>query len=48
MRSKTIEYKDIMDDNADDYCDQHVYISHRIANMVVRAIIRHGISNSFR
>ena len=33
MRAKIIEYKRIMDDNAG---DQHVYITHRIANMVVR------------
>ena len=38
--AKTIEYKHIMDDNAGGYYDQHVYISHRIANMVMRAIIK--------
>ena len=48
MRAKTIEYKHIMDDNADDYYDQHVYITHRIANLVVRDIIRQRIWNSFR
>ena len=48
MRAKTIEYKHIMDDNAGGYYDQHVYITHRIANMVVRDIIRQRISNSFR
>ena len=32
MRAKTIEYKHIMDDNAGGYYDQHVYITHRIAN----------------
>ena len=36
MRAKTIEYKHIMDDNAGGYYDQHVYITHRIENMVVR------------
>ena len=48
MRAKTIEYKHIMDDNAGGYYDQHVYITHRIANMVVRDIIRQRICNSFR
>ena len=38
MRAKTIEYKHIMDDNAGVYYDQHVYITHRIANMVVRDV----------
>ena len=47
MRAQTIEYKDIMDDNAGGYYDQHVYNTHRIANMVVRDI-RQRISNSFR
>ena len=47
MRAKTIEYKHIMDDNAGSYYDQHVYITHRIANMVVRDIIRQRICNSF-
>ena len=40
MRAKTIEYTHIMDDNAIGYYDQHVYITHRIVNMVVRDIIR--------
>ena len=48
MRAKTIEYKHIMDDNAGGYYDQHVYITHRIANKVVRDIIRQRICNSFR
>ena len=47
MRAKTIEYKHIMNDNAGGYYDQHVYITHRIANMVVRDIIRQRICNSF-
>ena len=34
MRAKTIEYKRIMDDNASGYYDKHIYITHRIANMV--------------
>ena len=46
--AKTIEYKDIMDDNVGGYYDQHVYIIHRIANMVVRDIVRQRICNSFR
>ena len=46
MRAKTIEYKHIMDDIAGGYYDQHVYITHRIANMVVRDIIRQRICNS--
>ena len=41
-----MEYKHIMDDNADGYYDQHVYITHRIANMVVRDIIHQRICNS--
>ena len=48
MRAKTTEYKYIMDDNAGGYYDEHVYIIHRIANMVVRDIIRQRICNSFR
>ena len=36
MSAKTIEYNYIMDDNADGYYGQHVYITYRIANMVVR------------
>ena len=36
MRAKTIEYKHIMDDNAGGYYDQYAYITHRIANTVVR------------
>ena len=48
MRAKTIEYKHIMDDNAGGYYNQHVYIIHRIANMVVTDIIRQRICNSFR
>ena len=40
MRVKTIEYKLIKDDNAGGCYDQHVYITHRIANMVVSDIIR--------
>ena len=48
MRAKTIEYKLIKDDNAGGCYDQHVYITHRIANMVVSDIIRQRISNSFR
>ena len=47
MRAKTIEYKHIIDDNAGGYYDQHVYITHRIANMVVRDIIRQRICNYF-
>ena len=47
MRAKTIEYKQIMDDNAGGYYDQHVYITHRIASMVVRDIIRQRIFNLF-
>ena len=47
MRTKTTEYKHIMDDNEGGYYDQHVYITHRIANMVVSAIIRQRICNSF-
>ena len=47
MRAKTIEYKHIMDDNAGGYYDQYAYITHRIANTVVRDIIRRGICNSF-
>ena len=47
MRAKTIEYKHIMDDNAGGYYDQNVYITHRIAKMVVRDI-RQRICNSFR
>ena len=35
-----------MDDNAGGYYDQHVYITHRIANMV-RAIIRQRTCNTF-
>ena len=48
MRAKTIEYKHIMDDNAGGYYDQYVYITHRIANMAVREIIRQRMCNSFR
>ena len=48
MRAKTIEYKLIMDHNAGGYYDKHGYITHRIANMVVRDIIRQRICNSFR
>ena len=48
MKAKTTEYKHIMDDNASGYYDEHVYIKHRIANMVVRDIIRQRICNSFR
>ena len=48
MRAKTIEYKHIMDDNEGGYYYQHVYITHRIANIVVRAIIRQRICNSFQ
>ena len=44
----TIEYKHIMDDNAGGYYDQHVYITHRIANMCVRDVVRQRICNSFR
>ena len=40
MRAKTIEYKHIIDGNAGGYYDQQVYITHRIANMVVSDIIR--------
>ena len=47
MRAKTIEYKHIMADNAGGYYDQHVYITPRIANMVMRDIIRQRICNSF-
>ena len=36
-----------MDDNAGGYYDQHVYIIHRISNMVVRDIIRQRICNYF-
>ena len=46
MRAKTIECKHIMDDNASGYYDQHIYITHRIANKVVRNIIRQRIRNS--
>ena len=46
MRAKTIEYKHIMEDHAGGYYDQHVYITHRIANMVMRDIIRQRICNS--
>ena len=45
MRAKIIEYKHIIDDNAGGNYDQHVYITHRIAN---RDIIRHIKCNSFR
>ena len=48
MGAKTIEYKHIIDENAGGYYDQHVYITHRIASMVVRDIIRQRICNSFR
>ena len=48
MRAKTIEYKHIMDDNAGGFYDQHVYITHRTANMVVRDSIRQRICKSFR
>ena len=48
MRAKTIEYKHILDDNAGGYYDQHVYITHRIATMVVRDIIRQIICNSLQ
>ena len=48
MRAKTTEYKHIMDDNPGGYHDQHGYITHRIANMVVRDIIRQRICNSFQ
>ena len=44
MRAKTIEYKHIMDDNRGGYYNQHVYITHRIANMVVRVIILQRIT----
>ena len=47
MRAKTIEYKHIMDDNAGSYYDQHVYITYRLENMVVRDIIRQRICNYF-
>ena len=47
MRAKTIEYKHIMDANAGGYYDQDVYITYRIANMVVRDIIRQRICNYF-
>ena len=47
MRAKTIEQKHIMDDNAGGYYDQLVYITHRIANMVLRDIIRQRICNFF-
>ena len=40
MRAKTIDYEHVMDDNAGGNYDQHVYITHRIANMAVRDIIR--------
>ena len=46
MTAKTIEFKHIMDDNAGGYYDQHVYITYRIANMVVRNIIRKRTCNS--
>ena len=48
MRAKTIEYKHLMDNNAGGYYYQNVYITHRIANMVVRDIIRQRVCNSFR
>ena len=32
-----------MDDNAGGYYDQHVYITHRITNMVVRDSVRQRI-----
>ena len=47
MKENAIEYKHIMDDNAGSYYDQHVYITDRIANMVVINIIRQRICNSF-
>ena len=48
MRAKTIEYMRIVDDNAGGYYDQHVCITHRIANMIVRDFILQRICNSFR
>ena len=48
MGAKNIEYNHIMDDNARGYYDQHVCITYRIANMVVRDIIRQRICNYFR
>ena len=36
-----------MDANAGGYYDQHAYITHKIANMIVRNIIRIRICNSF-
>ena len=42
-----VDYKHIIDDNAGGYYDQHVYITHRIAIMVVRDFIRQRIRNSF-
>ena len=38
----------IRDDNAGGDYNQHVYITHGIANMVMRDIIRHRICNSFQ
>ena len=46
--AKTIEYMHIVDDNAGSYYDQHAYITHRIANMVVRDSVHQRICNSFR
>ena len=39
MRAKTTENKNIMDDSVGGYYNQHVYITHRIANMNIFGIL---------